>query len=328
MKNMKWLIFCVVAATSSCAIAKNNSFSDPISACINDAVRSADPSITLEELIQSCNDKPLNVLEQRQVYERNAKANPFAILPYKPNYVLPASYSSGSTAPYDDFIDKQEFDELEVKFQVSMKYIVFHDMIVDDLNLEAGFTVASWWQAYNKDSSSPFRETNYEPEIMLHYTQPWSLAGVTVSATTLSLNHQSNGKPGSLSRSWNRIIAGLFFIDDDFIWGVRAWWRLPEDLKENPTDSIGDDNPDIEKYMGYGDLNAIWKLPNEHNIELKLRNNFRADNKGAVELGWSFPIRHDLHLYVQYFNGYGESLIYYEHSISRISVGFKLTEWL
>lgn len=297
--------------------------------CLSTSVLKADADITVAELRQHCEEKPTGIFKRRAELEKSIVNNPFALIPHKPNYILPMSYSEGSRTPYEGFIDDvTTLDKVEVQFQVSLKYLVMPDLFTPDLNLFVGFTTTSWWQAYNNDSSSPFRETNYEPEVILQYQQPWDLFGLDVVASGLSLNHQSNGQSQGLSRSWNRLIGHVGFEDDNFVWVVRAWWRLPEDQKENPTDSKGDDNPNIERYMGYGDLNGIWKLPNNHSIDITVRNNLRSDNKGAVRLGWTFPLSNHLMGYVQYFNGYGESLIYYDQAISRIGIGFKLTNWL
>lgn len=105
-------------------------------------------------------------------------------------------------------------------------------------------------------------------------------------------------------------------------------WRIPEGEKDSPTDPGGDDNSNVEKYIGYGDLGVLWELPQQHNIDVLLRNNFCSDNKGAIRLGWSFPLLKHLRGYVEYFNGYGESFIYFDQRVQRFGVGVKLTDWL
>jgi phospholipase A1 len=106
------------------------------------------------------------------------------------------------------------------------------------------------------------------------------------------------------------------------------WWRLPEDAKTDPNDPSGDDNPDTEDFLGHGQLGALWRLSRNHNLEVMLRNNLRSDNKGSIEIGWSYPFTNHLRGFVQYFSGYGESLIYYNESSQRLSIGMKFTDWL
>jgi phospholipase A1 len=301
---------------------------DQINACLASSVVSADSDQTVAQLHEACNKDSKGAVDRRMALEKSVENNPFAIIPYRPNYILPVSYSSGSEAPYSNIMDEHKFDNLEVKFQVSLKYNVFEDTLIDGLDVQVAFTAKSWWQAYNEDSSSPFRETNYEPELIFYYSKPWELIGVPVTVSSISFNHESNGKSGYLSRSWNRVIGELVFDQDNIVWALHAWWRLPEDTKSEQESSRGDDNPDIEEYLGYSDVTGVWTLQNNHNVEFMLRNNLRSDNKGAIELGWTFPLSKHLFGYVQYFNGYGESLIYYNHSTSRVGIGFKLTDWL
>ena len=59
-----------------------------------------------------------------------------------------------------------------------------------------------------------------------------------------------------------------------------------------------------------------------------LRNNLRSENKGAIELGWSFPISSRVKAYVKYFNGYGESLIEYNNAIESFGIGVLISDWL
>ena len=60
-----------------------------------------------------------------------------------------------------------------------------------------------------------------------------------------------------------------------------------------------------------------------------VRNNLKAgEMKGAVELGWSFPLHNKLKGYVQYHNGYAESLLDYDEINRRVCVGVMLSDWL
>ena len=62
---------------------------------------------------------------------------------------------------------------------------------------------------------------------------------------------------------------------------------------------------------------------------MMLRNNLRIpDNKGAIELGWSFPLIARVKGFIQFFNGYGDNLIDYNAPVSRISLGFSFSDWL
>jgi len=60
-------------------------------------------------------------------------------------------------------------------------------------------------------------------------------------------DHQSNGRSVPLSRSWNRIVANFGVEKDNFGLLFKTWYRIPED-------ETSDDNPDISRYMGYGEL--------------------------------------------------------------------------
>ncbi|MEO9947221.1 phospholipase A [Paraglaciecola sp.] len=297
--------------------------------CVLKAFKNAKSEQTVADIRKKCAYTKQTLVKKRINLEQQASENPFAILPHKPNFVLPASLTSINQEPYVDLPVDSELDDVEIKFQVSMKYLAAQDVLFNDLDLQIAFTATSWWQAYNGAISAPFRETNYEPELILDYHHSWSLLGLPVEQTSLSFNHQSNGQTGSLSRSWNRIILGFTFAaTEKVIWGFRTWYRIPEDEKTSPLDASGDDNPDIDKYLGYGELGGLWSISDKHSLEFMLRNNLRSDNKGAIQLGWSFPINDKIQGYVEYFNGYGESLIYYNYHTQRLGIGFKLTNWL
>ena len=64
-------------------------------------------------------------------------------------------------------------------------------------------------------------------------------------------------------------------------------------------------------------------------IALNLRHSLRAGDRsrGAVQFDWAIPLAPPLRMHVQLFNGYGESLIDYNHRAWYAGVGLSLIEW-
>lgn len=261
-----------------------------------------------------------SAIEARQKEEAMAEKSRFSLLPYKQNYILPLAYNGKPNKQPFAAVD-EDIDRMEVKFQFSFKIPLAKGLLAGQGNLFAGYTQQSYWQAYNTDESAPFRETNYEPEIYVDFPTSFSLLGLRSRFVTVGFSHQSNGRSGDLSRSWNRIYALAAFERGNFYCAIRPWYRIPESTQD-------DDNPNIEKYLGYGEFYALY-IHDEHRFGLMLRNNLRTDNRGAVQLDWSFPLMGDkLNGYLQYFNGYGESLIDFDHVNNRIGLGIILSNWL
>jgi len=258
-------------------------------------------------------------------WDLDKKERHFAIRSYRPSYILPIAYNF--TPNRDYILDRDSNSKAmhtEAKFQISFKVKLLQDIMDKDVDLWFAYTQLSFWQLYNKAFSSPFRESNYEPELLLNFRTNYDLLGLKGRIINVGLNHQSNGRSEPLSRSWNRIVANLGFEKDNFDFLLKTWYRIPERADN-------DDNPNIEKYLGYGELWGFYNWGG-HRFGLMVRNNLRAwDNKGATQLDWSFPVpfieNKHLHYYIQYFNGYGESLVDYNKSVNRISVGFMLKDW-
>ena len=265
--------------------------------------------------------KLLSTLSRHWELDDEAKQGAYLFRPHHPNYFLPIKYSSApNSQPFQSTFTQPDLglDSLETELQLSFKIKAMEGVMGhDNLDLWFGYTVTSFWQAYNNTISSPFRETNYEPEVMLVMRTNYELAGFRGRFINLGFTHQSNGRGETLSRSWNRAYAQFGFERDNLAVLIRPWVRLPES---------SDDNPDIEDYMGHGDVLAIYRR-GQHAYSLLVRNNFQSeDNRGALKLNWSFPLHGRLKGYVQYFNGYGESLIDYNHKQQSIGFGVSLTE--
>ncbi len=299
--------------------------------CIKERLKTAEPTITVGELRQECELQlaPAHQEEpevfKRLAMERRTEWNPFVITPHKQNYILPFTYmEEPNNRPYE-VLGEDLLDNKEVKLQISLKVpLTDRDLFVTGDSLHFGFTLQAYWQLYNDEISAPFRETNYQPEFF--YTMPLPFKSVEhAGILRLGAEHQSNGQSQLFSRSWNRIYMQLFYARSNYMISVRPWYRIPEEEKDDPTQAKGDDNPDIDDYMGYFELNGVVSHKRLE-FSTMIRNNLRSENYGAIELGMSFPLFNRLRGYVQYFNGYGESLIDYNRRVERIGLGILLTD--
>ncbi len=260
-------------------------------------------------------------LERLWDLDKKSRKERYTVRFHRSNYILPYTYVEN---PNEENVRQAEVTEelknAEIIFQISFKVKLMQDILGTNMDLWFGYTQKSFWQFYDFEDSSPFRETDYEPELLLNFRTSYDFLGLKGRFINIGLNHQSNGQSEPLSRSWNRVVANFGFERQNFVLLLNTWLRIPED-------SDDDDNPDIEEYLGYGELRGyyFWK---QNRFGLMLRNNFRFDdNRGAVQLEWAFPLMERVSGYIQYFHGYGESLLDYNHNINRIGIGFILKDW-
>lgn len=266
-----------------------------------------------------------------QMYDLDAN-DPHGILTvreHNPMYLMPVWYNSSPnyapSSPTRGAASQERFSDqkrIETKMQVSFKSKIAEDLFKSRADLWFGYTQKSDWQIYNQGRrSAPFRNTDYEPEIFI--TQPvksqlpW---GGRLRMLGVGFAHQSNGQSRPESRSWNKVyaMAGME-------WGKltvipRVWMRLFDSSGED------NDNPDLTKYLGYGDVKLQYRLNDKHNFSTTLRYNPKS-GYGAAEVAYTFPIKGKLQGVVRGFHGYGESLIDYNHKQSGIGFGLMFNGW-
>lgn len=310
---------------------------DDLSDCISSMVGPKNDALTVGELRLLCQkmihegsfnggSKEVAVTSERFRQDSEHVLEPYTLMSHKPNYILLGAYNSHHYNPdlfraqYSN--DSIELDDTEAQFQISVKTPLLLS-VFDTFDLYAAYTNRSFWQYYNSSISSPFRETNHEPEVWAQFYSDRQILGLNNSANMLGIVHQSNGQGGTLSRSWNRVYASFIFDRGNFALAFKPWYRLPES-------SSDDDNPDITDYLGHAEFYAAYKHKS-HVFSAMLRNNIESEfERGAVQLSWSFPLWEYPYLkgYIQYFSGYGESMIDYNQYVNRIGVGFILTDRL
>ena len=244
---------------------------------------------------------------------------------YKQNYLLVYTHNNSKAYQqiYGPILGAQYRDE-EVKFQISFQGKIWEN---DAFDVGMAYTQQSYWQLFNKPLSSPFRETNFEPEVFIRWKNTDDLQGFKTNYR-FGFDHQSNGRSDPFSRSWNRIYGEVQLTEpgsaydqvSPYYMALKTWFRIPEK-------AANDNNPDITNYYGFWEFNG--RLSNgKHRYHMMLRNNLHTkNNRGAVQLDWSWKVSQEFDTYVQLFHGYGENLIEYNHRNTRIGAGILLTNW-
>ena len=261
--------------------------------------------------------------------DKNSERGTWTVRPHRPTYLLPLFYtfdpnlnpSTPSQLRPDPLLTSNDTRNTELKFQLSLKTKVMEDLFDTSADLWFGYTQESHWQVYNEDNSRPFRATDYQPEIFL--TQPVTADlpfGGRLRMLGAGAIHHSNGQDDPLSRSWNRayLMAGAEWGKLSVI--PRLWARV------NNESSSSEDNPDIEDYMGYGDIKFLYDLPDQQSLSGTLRYN-PSTNKGAAQIDYVYPLSKNVNGYIQLFQGYGESIIDYNHENTSIGFGIVLNDW-
>lgn len=228
----------------------------------------------------------------------------------------------------------RDLQDADLKFQISLKTELADNIpLIRDLPYVTSsrawlaYTQQSYWQVFNSAQSRPMREHNFEPEIILSLGLDDKMGGEEKTYLPRMINlgviHESNGRSNPVSRSWNRLyLEGAWELSDNLSLSLRPWWRIPDR-------SRNDDNPDIQKFLGYGDLKLHWdEFMRNTSASLLLRNNLRSSNKSYAKLDLQYkPLKsNNIKLHFMLSDGYGDSLLDYNHSQTVWGLGLSIGE--
>jgi outer membrane phospholipase A len=228
--------------------------------------------------------------------------------------------------PYEPVWFLLDSTSFNAKFQLSFSaQVVGKDQVPPPgserpSGLYMSYSQTSLW---NLESwSMPFYDTSYRPEVWGHWA---GLAPGFLGSDGFDLEgglaHESNGQPQERSRSMNKL-----FIRPVAIWEFGDGWDAR--LRPRFMSYIGDlsDNPDIEEYRGYVDLDADagqaggWRVGSQ----IRVGNSFQHASAqvdlshplDALTNGWGHG-----YAWVQLYTGYGESLYGYNENDTRLLFG-------
>lgn len=259
-------------------------------------------------------DTPISRMSQEWELNTAAKRGLYAVHQLSDNYLLIANQSNATNdRPFRAFLPEgYKSKHVELTYQLSFKSKLVEGIGSMPIDIWAGYTQKSFWQAYAREESSPFRETNYQPEVMAVVPINKQIGNVNVRFASLGVVHQSNGQSATLSRSWNRFYGQMGFESGDLGVTARVWKRL-DNAKSNS------DNPDITDFLGHGDVRITYR-DKGYEYSAMVRRNWDTHH-GAIQASVAFPLVANLKGYAQLFAGYGQSLIDYNYSQKSLGVG-------
>lgn len=244
---------------------------------------------------------------------------------YKPFYVTAGRWSSNpnrqptSLNPNYSVPDPVDYNQYEAKFQLSFKTKLLQTIFWGYGDLWMGYTQKAHWQIYNTKVSRPFRELNYEPELILNFPINIKIGSFNARTLGVAFNHQSNGRSLPRSRSWNRIVFHTGWESARWMVVLRPWIRLPDE---------DDENPNITDYIGRGELTVAYSA-GRHQFYLIATHPLRFDllERGSTQFNWIVPVSGQVRLQVQGSTGYGETLIDYNHRQTTLGIGVSFIDW-
>ncbi|MDD2765686.1 MAG: phospholipase A [Opitutaceae bacterium] len=220
-------------------------------------------------------------------------------------------------------------DKPAAKFQFSFKYRLWGDDSAPGTQYPSlhgvyfGYTQRSVWDITSY--SSPFYDTSYMPELIFQSLVPMQgtgrVAGLQWLGYQAAAQHESNGQGVVASRSMN-----LVYVRPMLAFGRRDGWWLVFAPKLFAYVGGLSDNPDLARYRGYGEYALL--LTKNNNLSLTLTGRIGSHwDKGSLQVDLTYPLRARFgdfatFMLVQYFDGYGESLLDYQKRSSTVRAGF------
>lgn len=205
----------------------------------------------------------------------------------------------------------------DLKLQFSLKY-----RLNPKIPLYFAYSQIMFWDIYKK--SKPFRDINYRPEVFVRLLENDKKS---INSLDLGYMHLSNGRDKEQSRSFERIFIRANLLTKIKRHNLGAFFTVYKVFD-------ADQNENIEQHIGFWETSLYFShvlVMGKQNTDLEVKayagKHLINFNQGAVQLS----LIHNFNsayfnpsLYLQYFQGYAESLLSYEVKKSELRLGLML----
>ena len=140
-------------------------------------------------------------------------------------------------------------DNANVKFQLSIIHRLTKSRLPFDTYLFLQFTQKTIWNV--AEESLPMRDLNFNPGIGLGHLIVYH--NKYIGRAILMLEHESNGKDGPASRSWNKVsLSGTLMLNRHMEMQLKAWIPIVD----------GENNRNILRYSGLAQAGLLYRTNN------------------------------------------------------------------
>ena len=202
-------------------------------------------------------------------------------------------------------------ENTNVKFQISIAQRITRATLPFGTYLYLFYTQKVFWNVLQE--SLPMTDLNFNPGLGL--TKPLFVKDRYIGKLTLILEHESNGRDGEASRSWNKVsLASNIFIDRQLMVHGKIWIPIID----------SSNNADIFRYSGIYQVGMQVMSPNQRfsgSVTLVKRKGWNLNYNTIIELAYRFSSKDNQFFFIQYYNGYGEGLLDYNRFHSQLRAG-------
>lgn len=199
----------------------------------------------------------------------------------------------------------------DVRFQVSIAQRLTKSVLPWHTYLFLTYTQGVAWDVFK--NSMPMHDFTFNPGIGI--VKPLFNRERFIGKATLMIEHMSNGRDSIWSRSWNRIALGAtILINENIAIDGKAWIPIVD----------GVNNKDILDYVGLFQGGVSVMSHNKRwggSLHFVKRKGWNLSYNTQLELFWRPWKAANQFLFLQWYNGRGETLIDYKRFVNRVRVG-------
>ncbi len=198
-----------------------------------------------------------------------------------------------------------------VKFQLSISQRLTNATLPWGTYIYLFFSQKVFWEIFQ--NSMPMSDLNFNPGI--GWSKPFFVKDRYCGKLTLILEHESNGRDGLASRSWNKVsLAGSAYVTDWLAVHAKYWIPIVD----------GGNNKDILKYSGIFQM-GFQLNTNDRRFTAAAtfvkRQGWNMNWNTNIQFGWRIHKDSNQYLFLDFYNGYGEGLLAYNQFHNRLRFG-------